>query len=102
MYKYGYVKQNVKDATVHPLFATWRMMNVRWYDTRHKSYHRYGGRGITVCENWYWGVKKVNTKEEELKALGKSLFGKKMRVTPETSELVQKSCVCCCWRLALW
>lgn len=38
------------------------------------------------------GVKKVGTKgDEELKSLGKSLFGKKMRVTPETSELVQKA-----------
>lgn len=37
------------------------------------------------------GVKKVDREQEELKALGKSLFGKKMRVTPETSELVQKA-----------
>jgi hypothetical protein len=29
--------------------------------------------------------------EEELKVLGKSLFGKKMKVTTETSELVQKA-----------
>lgn len=40
--------------TKHPLFTTWRMMNVRCYDERHKAFHRYGGRGISVCEEWRW------------------------------------------------
>ena len=30
------------------------MMNVRCYDSTHKAYHRYGGRGIDVCESWRW------------------------------------------------
>lgn len=38
----------------HKLYNTWRMMNVRCYDCRHKSYHRYGGRGIEVCLEWRW------------------------------------------------
>lgn len=55
MYKYGYVKQEgVVNPTTHILFNTWRMMNVRCYDTRHKAYHRYGERGITVCDSWCW------------------------------------------------
>lgn len=56
MYKYGYVKQEgVVNPTTHILFNTWRMMNVRCYDERHKAFHRYGGRKITVCPEWYWG-----------------------------------------------
>lgn len=38
----------------HELYTTWRMMNVRCYDDRHKAFHRYGGRGITVCDRWRW------------------------------------------------
>lgn len=38
----------------HPLHTTWRMMNVRCYDTRHKAYHRYGARGVLVNSNWRW------------------------------------------------
>lgn len=51
----GYVKQiGVEKYNSHELFMTWRMMNVRCYDNRHKSYGRYGGRGIVVCERWRW------------------------------------------------
>lgn len=50
-----YVEQvGVDNYNSHELFMTWRMMNVRCYDNRHKAYHRYGGRSITVCENWRW------------------------------------------------
>ncbi len=53
--EYNYVyQQGVVYPTVHPLFVTWRMMNVRCYDSRHKAYHRYGGRGIEVDYQWRW------------------------------------------------
>jgi len=52
---YNYTSQKaIFQPTTHPLFVTWRMMNVRCYDTRHKAYHRYGGRGIQVCQEWRW------------------------------------------------
>ena len=30
----------------------WRHMKERCYDETYHSYHRYGGRGITVCDRW--------------------------------------------------
>jgi hypothetical protein len=34
------------------LYKVWENMKARCYNTKHKSYHRYGGRGITVCDEW--------------------------------------------------
>jgi len=49
------VKQiGIEKPTTHPLYATWRMMNYRCYSKNHQSYNRYGGRGISVCEEWRW------------------------------------------------
>ena len=31
---------------------TWRSMKRRCYTKSHKEYERYGGRGITVCDEW--------------------------------------------------
>jgi hypothetical protein len=36
----------------HPLYAAFAGMKDRCYNHRHRSYHRYGGRGITVCDRW--------------------------------------------------
>ena len=36
----------------HPLYATWQNMKRRCYDTNNTKYHRYGGRGIKVCDAW--------------------------------------------------
>lgn len=51
----AYIRQvGIVNYNSHELFMTWRMMNVRCYDDRHKAYDRYGGRGITVCHEWRW------------------------------------------------
>lgn len=33
-------------------YVVWSCMVQRCYYPKHKSYHRYGGRGITVCDAW--------------------------------------------------
>lgn len=35
-----------------PLYGAWANMRARCYQVRNPFYARYGGRGITVCEEW--------------------------------------------------
>lgn len=44
--------QRVDGRTKHPLYAAWRDMKARCQREVHKKYHRYGGRGIKVCDEW--------------------------------------------------
>lgn len=34
------------------LYAVWKSMRQRCQNPRHHAYHNYGGRGITVCDEW--------------------------------------------------
>lgn len=36
----------------HPLYTTWCQMRQRCKNPNDSSYHKYGGRGITVCLRW--------------------------------------------------
>lgn len=36
----------------HPLYVIWKTMKARCYYKSRPSYHRYGGRGIAVCDEW--------------------------------------------------
>ena len=34
------------------LYSIWKAMKVRCYNPNFRAYSRYGGRGITVCDEW--------------------------------------------------
>lgn len=36
----------------HALYSVWINMKDRCYNIRNEKYHRYGGRGVTVCDLW--------------------------------------------------
>jgi hypothetical protein len=36
----------------HPLYGTWQQMIQRCRNSKVRGYHRYGGRGISVCNRW--------------------------------------------------
>ncbi len=43
---------NTKKTGQSPTYKSWRNMLRRCTDAKHPSYPNYGGRGITVCEEW--------------------------------------------------
>jgi len=45
-------RTKLKGLSSHPLYNVWYHMKHRCYNKTSKHYHRYGGRGITVCKEW--------------------------------------------------
>lgn len=45
-------KMTTHGLSNHKLFKVHEEMLRRCYNSNHKEFHRYGGRGITVCEEW--------------------------------------------------
>lgn len=46
------LESRLSAASKHLLYPTWVAMLRRCSDSAHFAYHRYGGRGISVCERW--------------------------------------------------
>lgn len=47
-------KGNLKDGrSKHPLYGAWKQMISRCENPKTNFYDRYGGRGISVCEEWH-------------------------------------------------
>ena len=54
----GEYENRVNNCTSHGmsdtrLYNIWQGMKQRCYYPEHKDFHNYGGRGITVCEEWF-------------------------------------------------
>jgi len=46
-------RRTTHGMSYHPYYHLWTNMMARCYDALHLDYHRYGGRGITVCSQWH-------------------------------------------------
>ena len=48
-----HLKAHIKHEMSHSrIYQTWADMKTRCLSNTNRRYHRYGGRGITVCEQW--------------------------------------------------
>ena len=45
--------RTIDGRSKHPLYGIWNQMMGRCYRSTDRHYDRYGGRGITVCDEWH-------------------------------------------------
>jgi hypothetical protein len=60
------IKNMIKSSTTHNLryteeYTTWSNMKQRCYNSNHKFYNYYGGRGIRICNEWLVSFEKFYT-----------------------------------------
>lgn len=48
----GCLSYRVMFGRRHPLYKRWLQMKARCYNKKFKHYNNYGGRGVTVCNEW--------------------------------------------------
>lgn len=75
-----------------PLYNIWVDIKNRCYKPRHKAYLDYGGRGVTMCEEWYNNPKSfydwaINNGWEQGLEIDKDIKGG-MIYSPETCSIV--------------
>lgn len=46
------VEHSHSGAQKHELYSTWIGIKKRCLDPKHESFHRYGGRGVSMCQEW--------------------------------------------------
>ena len=55
------IKHNYhKDPVLSHIYHVWKSMKSRCFRKTDKRYHRYGGRGITICQEWLDPIVFVN------------------------------------------
>lgn len=47
-----YIKRKGQKVYISATYHSWKAMKTRCYNLNTKDYHRYGARGISVCDNW--------------------------------------------------
>lgn len=73
----------------HPIYTVWCQMKARCYNPGCERYYRYGGRGVTICEEWLhdfgafydWAIK--NGWKEGLQ-IDKDIKGNGLLYSPDT------------------
>ena len=46
------LSNNTHNLSKHPLYRKWSGMITRVTNNKEEKWHRYGGRGITICDEW--------------------------------------------------
>lgn len=78
--------------TNHPLYSVWHNVKDRCHNPNSSSYNRYGGKGVTVCDEWresfesfyLWAIQSGYQKGLQI---DKDLIGNGLLYSPAT----------CCW-----
>jgi len=67
-------------------YYCWRNMRSRCYDKNHVAFHNYGGRGITVCDEW------KNDFDAFVRDMGESIVGMSLDRIDSNGNYCKENC----------